>query len=157
MSIGRNGSQAGCSYCFESSEVVVVPELDIRATSITGFFDNCKKLETIRAFGYPTNSDWNAVFANCKALKNITIVQPIYQSVTFATSPLTVESMISIITHLYNWAGKSSEYKYSLTLTSACKTALEEAGAIIEYTDSEGITTMKTGAEYINLIGWTLK
>jgi hypothetical protein len=57
--------------------------------------------------------------------------------------------MKSIITHLKNYSGTASEYTYSLTLTSACKTALEAEG-----------TTSPNGnlwTEYVSDLGWNLK
>lgn len=54
-------------------------------------------------------------------------------SLSFSYSPLTVESMKSIITALKDYSGTTSEYTYKITFSSACVTALEAEGATAEY------------------------
>lgn len=83
------------------------------------------------------------------SLAHIEIEGVIGYSWSFSYSPLTVESIKNIITHLKDYSGTDKEYTYTLTLSSASKTALEAEGA----TSPNGNTWL----EYIEDKGWNLK
>lgn len=88
-------------------------------------------------------------FYNNSSLTDIIIEGLIGCSVSFQWSPLTVESAISVITHLKDYSGTDSEFANTLTLSSSTKTALEAEGATSPNGD--------TWVEYIKDIGWNLE
>lgn len=97
-------------------------------------FYNCKKLHTIAKIRSDKQyTKYNNTFRTCNSLKNIRFEGEIGQSISFSYSPLTVESMKNIVTCLYDYSGTTSEYKYTVTFSSACKEALEAEGATAEY------------------------
>ena len=91
------------------------------------------------------------MFHNQPALKNITFKGEIPISLAFSFSPLTVESMKSIITHLKNYAGSENEGKCTLTLKDECKTNLQEDTERVEL---DGV--VYTYFELIEAKGWNL-
>lgn len=87
-------------------------------------------------------------FQGCSQLTNITIEGIIIGNFTISSSPLTTESMKSIITHLADYSGTDKEFTYSVTFKSTCWEAL----------DAEGTTSPNenTWREYINDLGWNV-
>lgn len=85
-------------------------------------------------------------FANAAALRNITIEGEITGSFAIARSPLTNESMKSIITHLTDYSGTDNEFVYTVSFLSTSW----------ENLDAEGNTSPNgnTWREYINDLGW---
>ncbi|MBR2885549.1 MAG: hypothetical protein IKB93_12320 [Clostridia bacterium] len=91
-----------------------------------------------------------STFNNATGLKDIIITGGVIgRSISFSASPLTIESMVSIITHLKNYAGTQEAGKYALTLKDSCKILMAEQGEIEEL---DG----KTYDAYIADIGWNL-
>lgn len=88
-------------------------------------FQRATKLKTIRKLITHRKRSYTNMFEQCKALENIIFEGEIGASIDFSYSPLTVESMKSVITHLLNVAGTSSEGKYTVTFTSTCWDNLE--------------------------------
>lgn len=149
---------SGNAICLNCKSLEVFPDIGLQAGYSYSTFSGCTSLHTIEKMRFNTGMSMGSNFSKCSKLKYITVEGTIGQNISFSDSPLLViESLKSIITHLANFAGTTNEYKYSITLPSACKTRLANEGATAEYTNSEGVTTMVTWAEYINLIGWTLK
>jgi hypothetical protein len=103
-------------------------------------------LRTIEELTVAETTPFSLTFNRCDALQNITIEGVIGRSISFPHSPLSVESMKSIITHLKDYSGTDKEYTYTLTLSSTSKTALEAEGA----TSPNGNTWL----EYLDDIGW---
>lgn len=68
---------------------------------------------------------WSNSFTNAKNLANITVEGILGQDINFSWSPLSVESMKSVITHLKNYAGTADAGKKTVKFTDACWTALE--------------------------------
>lgn len=131
----------------------VVPPIDVSSAtasnSASGLFSSDTKLHTIRKLTVAENVEFTNFFASCESLKNIIVEGVIGRSISFLSSPLTVESMKSIITHLKNYAGTSNAGTYILTLKDECKTAMANLGAIPEFNN-------KTYDAYITDIGWNL-
>ena len=137
-------------YC---AYMTVCPEIDftnVNTGNIDSVWSNCPSLHTIRKAIMPTDKSlrMSNTFLNNSSLVNIEFEGLITQSPNFSYSPLSVESMKSIISHLNNYAGTSNEYAYTLTLSSASKTLLEAEGA----TSPNG----NTWSQYIDDLGWTL-
>ena len=136
-----------CAY----SKLKYFPDINIPAGHYWyASFRDCTELEEIEVIRMCEGSgaSTNVLFLNCKSLKKIKFEGVIPISIGFADSPLTVESMKSVISCLKNYSGTSNEYKYTITLSSNCKTALEAEG-----------TTSPNGnlwSEYIDDLGWTL-
>lgn len=101
-------------------------------TNFSSTFGNCENLITIRRIVLNCDIEKaTAMFTNCKALKNITIEGDgkIACDISIVQSPLTVNSMKSIISHLKNFKGTENELKYTVTFSSQCWTALEADSA----------------------------
>lgn len=91
------------------------------------------------------------MFGNCTKLANITFEGVIDKSISFSLSPLTAESMKSIITCLKDYSGTDDEFTYTVTFKSSAFEALEAEGATAEY---DGVTC--TWAELIDNKKWNL-
>ena len=128
-----------------------LPELDA-STTTWPFYDtfyDMRYLVTIDKLIF--NSEGTATFQgtpfyNCIALKNIVIEGVIAQTISFSYSPLTAESIKSIVTHLKDYSGTANEYKYTITFKSSAFEALEEEGATSP--------NKNTWAEYIDDLKW---
>ena len=119
------------------------------SASLASMFTECRRLETIEIIRSKEETLYDGTFGNCHALKNITFEGEIGKNISFAYSPLSVESMKNIILHLANYTGTSNAGAYTLTLKDECKTAMAELGAIPELNN-------KTYTEYLADIGWVL-
>jgi predicted 3-demethylubiquinone-9 3-methyltransferase (glyoxalase superfamily) len=71
-------------------------------------------------------------FTNCTSLQNITITGVIPKNVNAQHSPLTPTSFKSVVKHLKNYLGTSSEYAYTLTVKTSAWEALVSAGCTDE-------------------------
>lgn len=71
-------------------------------------------------------------FNNCSKLVNLTIEGVIGTSFPIQYSPLSVASLKSIVKHLKNYLGTSSEYAYTLTVKASAWEALVSAGCTDE-------------------------
>ena len=141
---------------FYYSDLTVIPELDCRGCANTASpfgltFRFSSNLLTIRKLILPSNGaqQFNNTFTDCAKLQNIVIEGVIGQNISFSYSPLTVESMKSIITHLKDYSGTENAGEYTLTLKDSCKTLMAQQGAIAELGG-------KTYDAYIADIGWNL-
>jgi hypothetical protein len=131
----------------------VLPSIDVSsATDSNGsanIFNYDGKLHTIRKLTVAENINMSNSFISCGSLKNIIIDGVLGRNANFSYSPLTVDSVKSIIIHLKNYAGTENAGKYTLTLSDVSKTAMSELGAIPEFNN-------KTYDAYITDIGWNL-
>lgn len=135
---------------FNTARFTRIPELDL-TTSIdnkltSNTFNGMYYLVTIDKLIVEEDRQYQGTFTQCNTLQNITFDGVIGRNISFSYSPLTVESMKSIITHLKNYAGTTSEFTYKITFSSACLTALEAEGT----TSPSG----NTWTEYIEELGW---
>ena len=79
--------------------------------SSAGLFQGATSLETIRKLTVFETSTFTNSFQNCSKLKNIVIEGTIGQSISFNNSPLTPESMKSVISHLKNYSPNEDVYR----------------------------------------------
>lgn len=145
-------SEATTGYqCFSGSNFTRLGIIDFRkhTYSHTIFFSGCKYLEKIDMF-YPPQvavTGHNNDFHDCKALKHLTIGADIWRTINLKSSPLTLESAISVVTHLKDYSGTENEFTYTVTFSTTTW----------GYLDAEGETASPNGnswREYINDKGW---
>ena len=138
-------------FAENSSKLVEVPYYDFfnLVTGFTQAFNGCLSLERVVGIDFSSATAITSCFTNCSKLSDITVHGTIPVSISFSYSPLTVESMKSIITHLKNCSGTEDAGKYTLTLKDSCKTLMAEQGTIEELGG-------KTYDQYITDIGWNL-
>lgn len=138
-------------FAENSSKLVEVPYYDFfnLVTSYVQAFNGCSSLERVVGIDFSSATAITSCFTNCSKLSDITVHGTIPVSISFSYSPLTVESMKSIITHLKDYSGTENAGKYTLTLKDTCKTLMTEQGAIAELGG-------KTYDQYITDIGWNL-
>ena len=139
---------------FSKNSTWRLPTLDLSvSTSISGLVANCYKLEKIEKIIWgekiSPNSTTNA-FSGCPFLAEFESEGTLAVSVSFASCPLTVETIKGLILCLKNYAGTSNAGAYTLTLNDECKTAMTNLGAIPEFNN-------KTYDEYLADIGWRLE
>lgn len=93
--------------------------------------------------GFRTNTFQNAI-----RLTDIKMSGVVACSINLQACPLNVESMKSVISALENYSGTDNEFKYTVSFSSNCLTALE----------TEGNTSPNDNSwlEYIEDLGWLL-
>jgi hypothetical protein len=132
-------------YC---NRTEVIPVIDVsgvaETSSFSQMFYSCSKLQTIRKLIFPENMTstncYNYMFTNCSSLANIEVDGNIVQTISFASSPLTVKSLKSIITHLKDFTDTSSAGKYTVTF--------KRYDSRIGYTAFEDLEAEGATAEY---------
>ena len=120
-------------YC---NQTEVIPVIDmsgvVETSSLTQMFYNCSKLQTIRKLIFPENMTaskcYNQMFSGCTSLANIEVEGNIVQTISFSSSPLTVESMKSIISCLKDYS-QSDDPDDTLTFNDDCWRRLEASGS----------------------------
>ncbi len=138
------------NYEFYLSKMTNLPVLDFSGCSkMTNTFDYCN-FKTIKLkLSESGETTFSSTFRRCGDLSTVEIVSGVIgKSVSFVDSPLTVESMKSIITHLANYAGTDNEFTYTVTFKASTFAALEAEGA----TSPNG----NSWAEYIDDLKWNL-
>ena len=96
--------------------------------SLNNAFYACYNLHTIDKLilkSTGTQTFVNTLFYGCTALKNITIEGTIGKTISFADSPLTADSAISVITHLKSFYEASDAYSQTLTFSASTWAALD--------------------------------
>lgn len=141
---------------FQSSKFTRLPVIDAsNASALSSVFAYCTELVTIdklilREDG--TNT-FASAFYDCRALKNIVIEGVIRQNgLNFQWSPLTPESMISIITHLFNFGFDEhvgDRYTCTIKFSDACWNALNEYSSPPDFGNPDG-----DWRDYLSYIGW---
>lgn len=120
------------------------------ATSAANTFNNVGSLRTIEEIIPHENLDMSNTFNGCRALNNLRFGGVAGKNTNLSVAPLTVESIISIITHLKDYSGDiTNAGKYTLTLKDTCKTLMAEQGGIDDFGG-------KTYDQYLADIGWNL-
>ena len=138
------------NYLFYYSTITdtkVSVDLSKITTNVSNVFTNCLQLVRIKKLIVGEETGYNAVFNNCSKLTDIEFEGTIGKSISFAQSPLNIESLKNIILHLKDCSGGSTE-THILTLKDECKTLLEENGN----TSPNG----NLWTEYISDLGWVL-
>ena len=154
------------AYTFGYTKFTHIGDVNVsNSNQINYLFYQSTKLTTVDNLWLPAYSVQKSylanIFSGCKLLENVTINNTIYANFNLSSCPLSVESMKSIINHLYDYSKNEealsvSAYTYTLTLSADCRAALEAEGATAEYTDSEGNTSFITWVELIDNKKWNL-
>lgn len=79
-------------------------------TTNTRYFRGCTRLKTIKKIFMAEHITATSWFTNCTSLENITFDGVIGESIDFSYSPLTVESMLSVIEHLKDYSAEGGTY-----------------------------------------------
>ena len=83
------------------SNLITIPALDTsNGTNFLYMFDGCRNLTTISLLDISNGTTIDGMFDSCISLENITFAGTISQSLDMYYSPLTKESITSIIEHL---------------------------------------------------------
>ena len=134
-------------YTFSSTNFTRIGVVDVSGVkNVNQCFFYSSYLETIdEVIIAETVNPTEYMFQYCSALKNIKFTGTIGKSIYFSQSPLTVDSMKSVISALKNYAGTDNELKYTVKFKANCWTALEASGAA-----PDG----NTWKEYVANLGW---
>jgi hypothetical protein len=123
---------------------VGVIDISKASSGASWLFGNCKNLHTIEKIITVEARVYSSTFNGTTSLVNITFEGEIGRTINFQSSPLSVASMKSIISHLKNYNDTDKDLTY--TLTFSCWEALEA-----DSTSPDGTTWR----EYIeNTLGW---
>ena len=137
------------SFIYGISTTMEVPDYGIPTlSSYTSTYQesNIKKIELIRV---TKDTTFSSTFGSCRYLAEVYFEGEIGQSISFSSSPLTVECVVHILQHLYDYSGTSDAGIKTLTLADSVKTRMAEQGAM---TELDGMTY----DAYISSKGWTL-
>lgn len=136
---------------FDSSTVTHVPTINcsnVFSTAISNMFINSKELVYVEKMIVNANTKFANAFTNANSLAEIRFEGAIGEDINFQWSPLSVESMKSIISCLTNLVGTSDEGTRKVTFIDGCWEVLEADSAA-----SNG----KTWREYVQFdLGWTV-
>lgn len=133
------------------ADITGLGTVDTRAAAtLNNAFARSTGLETIRLLilkedGSQTFNSYT--FIECLKLKNITIQGVIGRDFDIKQSPLTVESMKSVINALKNYSGTDKKLAYTVSFSSACWERLEA-----ESSAPNG----DTWKNYVNSLGWKI-
>ena len=138
---------------FESAtDICRVGVMDIRkGTTFTSAFAY-SFIHTIDKLIVKESTKLSEIFTNAKKLKNITIEGTIGRDINMQWCPLTVESILNIVSHLQCYLNTDYEGTYSLLLSDACWKAM------VEYERTNGLVYPDTNLfvrEYVQCeLGW---
>lgn len=141
------------NYTFDGARITRLPELNMAKGTFTCFVRNCIDLATIEKLivSNDGNQNFTQTFNNCSKLKNIIFEGVIGRSISFPVSPLSVDSLKSIISCMKDYSGTENEYTYTITFKTSAFNVLESEGATAEYNG-----TACTWAELIDNKKWNL-
>lgn len=135
-----------------SPNLETFPDMGIKACrDITSMFRDCPKLRSIEKLRVLEITTYTNTFNACTALEYIKFEGSIGRNISFSSSPLDIDSLKDIISHLENYTGTENEGKYTLTLKDECKTNLRGDTETVEL-DGEVYTYF----ELIAAKGWNL-
>lgn len=135
-------------YIFSNSNGLTDTKVAIYANGrqANGMFNNCTSLRIIRKLVVHEVLAYTGTFNMCSSLEDIIIEGVIGKTLSFAWSPLSIESMKSIIRALKDYSGTSDAFAYTVTFSDDCWNALDADGA----TSPNGTTWRN----YVTEIGW---
>ena len=112
--------------CFDSCAIEELGILDFSScTNMTSTFSSCMTAK-IEMIVFPEKiGNYSSCFTAANKLTNLTAAGIIAVSINFQWSPLSVESMRSIILCLKNYAGTDNANKYTVKFSDNCWAALE--------------------------------
>lgn len=140
-------SHMGKSSAIDVKRIGII-DVSSATTSISNTFAS-SSIETIDKIICLETTKFSNTFLNATRLANITFEGVIGSSISFSSSPLTVASLKSIITHLKDYSGTESENTYTVTFKASAFAALEAEGS----TSPNG----NTWTEYIDDLKWNLE
>lgn len=143
--------QGNRQICHDCSKLEEFEDVGMPAGYYYYTWARCGKLHTIELIRSNADTRFESAFSTCSSLKNVRFEGEIGRNLSISYSPLSMESLKSIISHLVDYKGTENEGTYTLTLKDTCKTALESDTEMIEF---NGQTYT-----YFNLItakGWNL-
>lgn len=124
---GTNNNYCTFRYCSNLEEV---EDIGMPAGGYYYTWGWCYNLRTVAIMRCKKEGGYKSPFGECRQLRNITIEGVIGNNFSMAYSPLlTGESLISIITALYDFSDTSDEYTRTLTLHSGVIPTLENLGS----------------------------
>lgn len=152
LGLATGSAQAGWRQTFQTcTKLEIVEDIGMQPAAYYFTFTNSNKLHTIEVLRFAEDTQESSGFLGCLSLTNITIEGTIGRKLSFASCPLSVDSLKSVITHLKNYAGVS-EYTYTITFKSSAFTALEESG----FTDEDKAWLEGVGITYTDDLTWAL-
>lgn len=111
-------------------------------------------LETIDRWVVDEADTYSGTFTNATALANLTVEGEIGNSISFVSSPLTLESATSVLYALKNYyEDESNKYTKTITFSTATTALLEDAGTIFEV-EYSGSTMPVSWDTYVYYMGW---
>jgi hypothetical protein len=133
---------------FNASKTRTIPELDFSNVTVNSstVFANSNVVEIEKLILSDVIAGFQNWFMLASKLATITIAGVISKSISFQWSPLSVDSMKSIITHLKDYSADGvNAFQHTLTFATACWTSLEA-----DSTSPNG----GTWKEYVEDLGW---
>ena len=130
------------------SKFIRLPQIDLsNASKLQSTFDTCSRLVTIDKLIFKNDGSqtFPSAFNSCTALKNITFEGVIGNDINFQQSPLTPESMISIITRLKDYSDTTETFTRTVYFSDACWAALEAHSSA---------PNGGTWEDYVTSLGW---
>ena len=120
---------SGCTNFLQftqSAQITHLPTIDLTTASSTGYAFSGARTQYIEKLIVSENTAFQSTtFSYEGNLTDITVEGTIGTSINFQWSPLTVESMKSVISALKNFTGTGSEYSCTVNFSKACWAALE--------------------------------
>lgn len=146
-------SCSGYNYMFQESAFTRIPKILDRVTAnAVGLFNKCSNLVTVDEIELEKDIEaeqhYKSAFASCTALENIRFTGKgkLGATISFQDSPLTAESIVSIVEHLSdNATGQTASFKQSAIDGAAWSTT--------DYADWETLKATKTNWTFKNESG----
>lgn len=116
------------SGMFNTSRVSHVPPIKLSGVnSVSNLFKDCSCLKTVDSLEFPIYSsatgNW---FAGCTALENITFAGSWKSVINLSVSPLTVNSMLSLFSAMYDYSTSTSSRTATLGTANLAKLTDEQ-------------------------------
>lgn len=129
-----------------------IPDIGLPAIPYyTSTYYHCTNLKKIAVIRCTKNAVFSGAFVDCVSLSEFEIEGEIGTTFDCSYSPLSVKTMISILSHLFNYKSTSNAHKYSVLFKSSCWTTLNNSTT----PKKEGLTTTDMSwEEYVESIGW---
>lgn len=151
---GIDCSQLDCSksssyyrFAFQwANKLKKIPDIGIPAIPYyTNTYCDCKELEEIEIIRCNKNTVFQNPFNNCPKLTTFRIDGEIGTDFDCTQIPVSPETMKSVLEHLYDYTGTTSDHKYSVLFTMSCWAAFDK-----KYPNYSGLS----GEDYANSKGW---
>lgn len=145
IAAGVNGNYLTFANCPNLEEI---EDVGINGGGYYSTYSSNQKLKKIAVMRCVEGGAYSEPFRGCESLTDIIIEGVISTNFPIRQSPLTVESLKSIITHLKDYSGTDKEYTYTVTFKATAFAELEAEGT----TSPHG----NTWAKYIDDLKWKL-